>query len=1488
MYNIEINKDMMKCVLILVLTLMCVPKVSAQINRKIQKGIVRSQSFVNRSSTRIVGAIIQRSGNNVNPVVSVETPEKGYFELSLNNIENSNGIYYITSVKGPKGTQYKLLYPTRNDKLQYMPNTSLTIVMQSNKELDEYASYVKKKALKAAKLKFEREKKRLEDKCRQGEISISNKDKKIAELQDKIDKFDEIIYDYIRESLQKNDFESLDERYKSISIAMENGDYAKADSLLNWRTYEDRKKAFDQATQRKERAMRDSEKADADIQGILFEEDGLVKSALNKLDYDEALKEMERCLTFDGKNITYLFNIGELLEKIYTDYKQALFYYQKAYNIINTQPDYSFQESATCYNHLGDVYTRLSEYDLAENYYSKALELLEKHNENNSKSIYDSFLGLGLVYNVQAKFDKAETYFKKCAAPFVENVNKNAFWQAKIGLAFILLTKTDYQNAQKQFASIVNEVSGRNDINTLTLNSAYEGLIKCMNVIGKYQNIIDTCEVAKSVIKKKSTKYNTYIADILIMEGNAYNSLGKIKESKECFVNAMRIYQDILGEEHPDYAGACIQFANYYVNIGKFHDANKLADQAINLLMKKFGEKHLSLLDAYGMKFQVYINLAEYDKAQAALDTIRDIYINANLWNEYNKINIKQNEAFLKIQQDDYANALNSFLEARDCIVKTIGENSNDLTNIYSKISLCYMERGEYNDAKTYMEKSKALANSIYGKDTPAALVNNIGMGLFYNNRGEFKKAFEIYSYIEEKLREYFDESSYLFVPLYDYMGNFYLGQNNFIKAKAYFEKLYEVVEKTYGEHHVFMAEPLMKMGAYYIAKGEFRKGLEYEQKSNEIQTIYFGGKSKRTFMSQVGMASAYMQLGKYNQAKEILSNLEQTFGKDINEKNWYFYLLYEKKGELYFRVGDFTEAIKYTNKAIALIERSVGKNNSQACNLYNMLAEIYLNKCDFVKAFDYNKIAIEIAESFYGKNQPSVMPMFQTKADIYATLNRYTDAYNIYETIKNTYAKFYGDNCLQMSHVKMAEADLMIQEGKITDALLILENIQDKYFAILGESSSQMLAIDNLLASAYLQDSQVERAKSLFIKALEIAESNFGKNSAACISPLTGLGNFYLNFDVDLDMAKMYFNRASIASSFAFGSNHVNTQIIDASIASISLRQGKLQEAFKEFKRYLSTVQQTLGSTSNVHTRLAEAYAYMGQYYLAKVSEAMSRGNELQKSENINMALDYFKKANAVTEKIFGEKNVGTIIYLKMMAQTYLLKQDMDSAFLCFKKSADITLETYSKNSTLTALAYTTLADLLEYESNQRFNGIPEKLQMAYKYYTDAIEIIKKTEMYNLRNFSNQMFNWRMAQARICTTLNKYDKSLKLIDGIIHDVNMLGQEYNTLRINILYASYINKAYVVKAKENNFEGALLLLQKADSILVESGSTNKFDRYSLVNAYANLYESMGKNEDAVRYYEELLEMMRQMHSASTIIETIDSKIKILKSLNHFKN
>ena len=59
--------------------------VGAQIQNQIQKGIVRTQSFVNKKSSPIVGARITISGDNVNPVLSEETPEKGYFELLAEN-----------------------------------------------------------------------------------------------------------------------------------------------------------------------------------------------------------------------------------------------------------------------------------------------------------------------------------------------------------------------------------------------------------------------------------------------------------------------------------------------------------------------------------------------------------------------------------------------------------------------------------------------------------------------------------------------------------------------------------------------------------------------------------------------------------------------------------------------------------------------------------------------------------------------------------------------------------------------------------------------------------------------------------------------------------------------------------------------------------------------------------------------------------------------------------------------------------------------------------------------------------------------------------------------------------------------------------------------------------------------------------------------------------------------------------------------------------
>ena len=82
--------------------------------------------------------------------------------------------------------------------LEYMPNAPLTIIMQSNRELDEYASYVKSQAIEEANKRFEREKERLELECQQGRISLIKKDSLITALQSKLVNYEEIIYDYIR------------------------------------------------------------------------------------------------------------------------------------------------------------------------------------------------------------------------------------------------------------------------------------------------------------------------------------------------------------------------------------------------------------------------------------------------------------------------------------------------------------------------------------------------------------------------------------------------------------------------------------------------------------------------------------------------------------------------------------------------------------------------------------------------------------------------------------------------------------------------------------------------------------------------------------------------------------------------------------------------------------------------------------------------------------------------------------------------------------------------------------------------------------------------------------------------------------------------------------------------------------------------------------------------------------------------------------------
>lgn len=135
---------------------------------RIQKGIVRLQSFVGQNIRPVSGAVISTSLKGTN---NASSDENGRFRLSLIKLSNDRSPYQITSVRPPKGSinDLELMQPLTTDILEYTTH-DLVIVMSSKTERDAYVKHEVAKVKEQLDRKYGKKIKELEERFNRGEL----------------------------------------------------------------------------------------------------------------------------------------------------------------------------------------------------------------------------------------------------------------------------------------------------------------------------------------------------------------------------------------------------------------------------------------------------------------------------------------------------------------------------------------------------------------------------------------------------------------------------------------------------------------------------------------------------------------------------------------------------------------------------------------------------------------------------------------------------------------------------------------------------------------------------------------------------------------------------------------------------------------------------------------------------------------------------------------------------------------------------------------------------------------------------------------------------------------------------------------------------------------------------------------------------------------------------------------------------------------------
>lgn len=267
----------------------------------------------------------------------------------------------------------------------------------------------------------------------------------------------------------------------------------------------------------------------------------------------------------------------------------------------------------------------------------------------------------------------------------------------------------------------------------------------------------------------------------------------------------------------------------------------------------------------------------EREKFQTQGNILKEVEVLKEILNETAESFGKESDEYIKALNElggtlkyigHYDNAEEKLKEALAIINKKYGTSNLayatsllNLTEVYRFAQKYDLLEKNYEQIVKIYEENKADNTFSF-----AGLCNNFG--LFYQNIGEMKKAYDIHQKSLEILKKY-DSGEYLleYAVTLSNLFNPCLQLKMKEKAIDYLNKSLEIFEKNVGTKHPLYAASLNNMAIYQYNEGNLKKAIEYFKKASTISKETMGENSDnyKNIVSNIEFLEDLLNKSEYN-----------------------------------------------------------------------------------------------------------------------------------------------------------------------------------------------------------------------------------------------------------------------------------------------------------------------------------------------------------------------------------------------------------------------------------------------------------------------------------------------------------------------------------------------------------------------------------------------------------------------------------------------
>lgn len=359
-----------------------------------------------------------------------------------------------------------------------------------------------------------------------------------------------------------------------------------------------------------------------------------------------------------------------------------------------------------------------------------------------------------------------------------------------------------------------------------------------------------------------------------------YYKTERYSEAEPLYMRALEIREKALGEDHIDVALSLSYLAQLYYEKGRYSDAEVLYKKALEIRERTWGKEHPDLsvnLTNLGILYEI---TDRYSEAEVLYKRVLEIK-EKRLGKDYSDIDIAQSLnslAILYIKTGRQAEAVLLFKRVLEIAKKSSHKDPLFLPTILINVAGVYKDSGLYSEAEPLYKRSLEILERTAGKKHPltaSALGNLAGL---YSEAGRYSEVESLYKRaLEIRARILGKDHSDVAISLNN-LGLFYYTTGKYSEAESLYKRSLEIWEKALGKEHSLVARSLNNLASLYAVIDKhpeshmlFTRGIDIEDKKREDVFLLLSEKQKLNYIEQTkGNIQGFITHSAYYQKDDL------------------------------------------------------------------------------------------------------------------------------------------------------------------------------------------------------------------------------------------------------------------------------------------------------------------------------------------------------------------------------------------------------------------------------------------------------------------------------------------------------------------------------------------------------------------------------------------------------------------------------------------